>query len=142
MRLRFRAAVIVIALLAIGASTFFVPTATAAEAQSSGMVVGVKIKKPVRLTDGGTVEVQVKVRCKGAKRLIVDVAVTQQVGGTVATAWGFEYVDPCATAKVVVRPEGAGFVPGRAEVTADAYIYDDLNIIGHATDTRTVRVRR
>ena len=143
MRLRFRAAVIVITLLAIGASTFFVPAATAAEAESGGVVVGVKVKKPARLAEGGgAVEVLVKVRCKGAKRLIVDVVVAQQVGGTVVTGFGLEYVDPCASEEVVVRSEGDGFVPGRADVTAYAYIYDDLNLIGQATDTRTLRVRR
>jgi hypothetical protein len=144
MRLRIRAAAIVIALLAIGASTFVVPTATAAEAEPGELVVGVKVKRPARLAETfAGVEVPVKVRCKGAKLLIVDVVVTQQVGGTVVTGWGTEYVDPCASRKVVVRSEGEGFVPGRADVTAYANVYDDLNrIIGQATDTRTVRVRR
>jgi hypothetical protein len=142
MRLRIRAAAIVIALLAIGASTFFVPTATAAEAEPGGVVVGVKVKRPARLAEGGgAVDVPVKVRCKGAKLLIVDVVVTQQVGGTVVTGWGTEYVDPCASGEVVVGSEGDGFVPGRADVTAYANIYDDRNLIGQATDTRTVWVR-
>jgi hypothetical protein len=147
MRLRTRAAVIVIALLAIGASTFFVPTATAAEAEPGGVVVGVEVKRPARAAEAGAVDVLVKVRCKGAKLLIIDTVVSQQVGGTVVvTGYGLEYVDPCASERVVVRsfpqPGEGGFVPGPAQVTAHAYIYDDLSLIGQASDTGTVRVRR
>jgi hypothetical protein len=148
MRLRIRAAVIVIALLAIGASTFFAPTAPAAEAESGGVVVGVKVQRPARLAEAGVaVDVLAKVRCQGALLLIIDTVVTQRVGGTVVTGYGLEYVDPCASGKVVVRSAiqtspSPGFVPGRADVTAEVYIYDELNLIGRASDAASIRIRR